>query len=217
MPMLIFETFVLLFGATLLGVALGYLLYEAFGSRLSSTEPDEPWLRHLPPLPAAPALPQAPTLLSPAERTRLLAATEPVAPVAPVAPVPAPEVAPPPTVAPEVVAAAPATVPAAEAPAIAPAAAARARAADAAGLRPEGLASVEEGTHDDLERIKGIGPQNAARLHELGIWRFAQIAAWSHENVAWVGTFLAFPGRIERENWVGQAKAFLAEKSSAEG
>ncbi len=97
--------------------------------------------------------------------------------------------------------------------AIAPVVVDRTAAADAAGTRPAGLAAAEAGAPDDLERVKGIGPQNAARLHDLGVFHFAQIAAWSHENIAWVGTFLAFPGRIEREDWVGQAKAFLAEKA----
>jgi predicted flap endonuclease-1-like 5' DNA nuclease len=212
MPMLIFETFVLLLGATLLGVALGYLLYEAFGSRLSTTEADEPWLRHLPALPVPPTLPPAPALLDDGERARLLASATPsavpqvdaAAPIAVADPAPSAPV-------PEVV-----SSPVA-APAIAPAAAARATAADAVGTRPAGFLAEEAGTPDDLERIKGIGPQNAARLHDLGIWNFTQIAAWSHENIAWVGTFLAFPGRIEREDWVGQAKTFLAEKTSAEG
>ncbi|MCA3629100.1 MAG: hypothetical protein IOC35_02110, partial [Methylobacterium sp.] len=38
------------------------------------------------------------------------------------------------------------------------------------------------------------------------IWHFDQIAGWSAEEVQWVGSYLAFPGRIERENWVEQAR-----------
>ena len=49
---------------------------------------------------------------------------------------------------------------------------------------------------DDLKLIKGVGPQNEKRLHALGIWHFSQIAAWTPENVEWVGGYLAFPGRI---------------------
>lgn len=76
-----------------------------------------------------------------------------------------------------------------------------------AGKRPAGFTAARGGQADDLKLIKGIGPQNEARLHALGIWHFSQIAAWTPDNVEWVGTYLAFPGRIEREDWVAQAAA----------
>jgi predicted flap endonuclease-1-like 5' DNA nuclease len=72
--------------------------------------------------------------------------------------------------------------------------------------KPAGLASPRGGKADDLKRIRGIGKQNEGRLHGLGIWHFDQIAAWSKKEIEWVGHFLAFPGRIEREDWVPQAK-----------
>jgi predicted flap endonuclease-1-like 5' DNA nuclease len=74
------------------------------------------------------------------------------------------------------------------------------------GARPSGLDAPRGGKADDLKRIRGIGKQNEGRLHALGIWHFDQIAAWSKEEVTWVGSYLAFPGRIEREEWVSQAK-----------
>ncbi|MCB1536867.1 MAG: cell envelope biogenesis protein TolA [Rhodoblastus sp.] len=74
-----------------------------------------------------------------------------------------------------------------------------------AGARPLGLAAPKGGGADDLKRIKGIGRQNEERLHNLGVWHFDQIAAWSVENVKWVGSYLAFPGRIDREQWIAQA------------
>ncbi len=79
-----------------------------------------------------------------------------------------------------------------------------------AGARPLGLASARGGAPDDLKLIKGIGKQNEARLHGLGVWHFDQIAAWSHENVKWVGSYLAFPGRIDREEWIRQARELAA-------
>lgn len=85
-----------------------------------------------------------------------------------------------------------------------------AEAAPADGVKPTGLAAPIDGKADDLKRIKGIGKQNEGRLHGLGIWHFNQIAQWSAEEVKWVGAFLAFPGRIEREDWVGQAKILAA-------
>jgi predicted flap endonuclease-1-like 5' DNA nuclease len=75
-----------------------------------------------------------------------------------------------------------------------------------AGRRPGGYVAARAGRADDLKRIKGIGRQNETRLNALGIWHFEQIAAWTPENVAWVGSYLAFPGRIDREEWVAQAK-----------
>jgi predicted flap endonuclease-1-like 5' DNA nuclease len=74
------------------------------------------------------------------------------------------------------------------------------------GQRPLGLSTARDGKPDDLKRIKGIGQQNEGRLHGLGIWHFEQIGAWSAENVKWVGSYLAFPGRIDREKWVSQAR-----------
>lgn len=63
---------------------------------------------------------------------------------------------------------------------------------------------------DDLKQIKGIGRQNEARLNAIDITRFAQIAKWSKKEQADMGDRLAFPGRIEREEWVKQAKVLAA-------
>jgi predicted flap endonuclease-1-like 5' DNA nuclease len=73
------------------------------------------------------------------------------------------------------------------------------------GARPLGLAAARGDTPDNLTLIRGVGRQNERRLHELGIWHFDQIAAWTPENVKWVGSWLAFPGRIDREDWIAQA------------
>ena len=74
------------------------------------------------------------------------------------------------------------------------------------GARPLGLSKPLGGLGDDLKLIKGIGKQNEGVLHGLGIWHFQQIAAWTEEHALWIGSYLAFPGRIEREEWVAQAK-----------
>ncbi len=85
-----------------------------------------------------------------------------------------------------------------------------------AGSRPVGFVTARDGGADDIELIKGVGPQNAERLHKLGIWHFSQIAAWTPENVEWVGGYLAFPGRIEREEWVAQAAALAGTAMQGE-
>ncbi|WP_371134549.1 hypothetical protein [Phreatobacter sp.] len=80
----------------------------------------------------------------------------------------------------------------------------------AQGSKPQGVATPRSGKADELELIRGIGPQNEARLHALGVFHFDQIAAWTPREAQWVGGYLAFPGRIEREDWIGQAKLLAA-------
>ena len=82
-----------------------------------------------------------------------------------------------------------------------------------AGRRPFGLESAV-GEPDNLKKIRGIGPQNERRLHALGIWHFSQIAGWSEDNVKWVGSYLAFAGRIDREKWIAQARDLAAGKDT---
>ena len=59
---------------------------------------------------------------------------------------------------------------------------------------------------DDLKKISGIGRVNEGKLNQLGITSFAQIAAWTPADEARIGDMLAFEGRVEREQWVAQAK-----------
>jgi predicted flap endonuclease-1-like 5' DNA nuclease len=84
-----------------------------------------------------------------------------------------------------------------------------------AGKRPLGLVAPRGGKSDDLKLIRGIGKQNEGRLHGLGIWHFDQIAQWSKDNALWVGSYLAFPGRIEREEWISQANDLASGKETA--
>ncbi len=63
---------------------------------------------------------------------------------------------------------------------------------------------------DDLTRISGVGPKLAATLQDLGVWTYAQIAAFSAEDVAAVDDKLTFKGRIERDDWISQAKLLAA-------
>jgi NADH-quinone oxidoreductase subunit E len=76
--------------------------------------------------------------------------------------------------------------------------------------RPQGIAAAREGRPDNLQRIGGIGPKNERTLHGLGFFHFNQIAAWTQDEVAWVDDHLKFNGRIQREEWIEQAK-LLAE------
>ena len=80
------------------------------------------------------------------------------------------------------------------------------------GEKPALLGGARDGGADDLKKIKGIGKVNEGRLNSFGIWHFDQIAGWGDEEAEWVDNFLTFPGRIGREDWIGQAKKLAAQK-----
>ncbi|MBY6202384.1 NADH-quinone oxidoreductase subunit E [Maritalea mobilis] len=98
-----------------------------------------------------------------------------------------------------------------------PASGAPAAAAEAEGVadrpeeQPELLSGPREGGADDLKRISGVGPKLEGVLNELGFYHFDQIAAWTPEQIAWVDNRLKFKGRIERDDWIAQARALAAE------
>lgn len=75
--------------------------------------------------------------------------------------------------------------------------------------RPDAL-SAPEGAKDDLKRISGVGPKLEGVLNDLGIFHFWQIAKWTDREVAWVDDYLSFKGRIERDQWIDQAKTLAA-------
>ena len=62
------------------------------------------------------------------------------------------------------------------------------------------------GKADDLLVIKGIGPINKRKLNEHGIFHFDQIAAWTRADIVAAEAYLEFDGRIDREDWIGQAR-----------
>lgn len=68
---------------------------------------------------------------------------------------------------------------------------------------------------DDLQLISGVGPKIEGTLHDLGIFTFAQIAAWTPDQREWVDGYLNFKGRIDRDEWAKQADA-LAKGGEAE-
>jgi len=68
---------------------------------------------------------------------------------------------------------------------------------------------------DDLKLIKGVGPAIEKTLHELGIFRFDQIADMSEYDIDRVAKRLkGFRSRIYREDWIGQARDLLSQNLS---
>ena len=72
-----------------------------------------------------------------------------------------------------------------------------------------------DGKADDLKLISGVGPKLEKTLNGLGFWHFSQIASWKKSDVKVVDDELSFKGRIERDDWIRQAKA-LAKGGEAE-
>lgn len=64
--------------------------------------------------------------------------------------------------------------------------------------------------HDDLKKIKGIGPVMERTLNELGVTTFRQLAEFTQRDIDQVSEAIgAFPGRIERDDWVGKARQIV--------
>ncbi|WP_114966779.1 NADH:ubiquinone oxidoreductase [Alkalilacustris brevis] len=76
---------------------------------------------------------------------------------------------------------------------------------------PAVLDAPRGGAADDLKKIKGLGPKLEEKLNALGIWHYDQIAGWTGAQVAWADEQLGARGRIERDDWVGQARELANE------
>ena len=95
----------------------------------------------------------------------------------------------------------------------------RAKAASAASAPATGAAggttpayaatAPASGGGDDLTKIKGIGQVLKGKLNRLGITTFKQISEFTEADIERVNAELDFPGRIERERWVEQARDFV--------
>jgi len=65
---------------------------------------------------------------------------------------------------------------------------------------------------DDVKLIGGVGPALEKKLAAAGVTSLKQIAEFTAEDIARIDEELSFKGRIEREEWVQQAKDLLAGK-----
>lgn len=70
-----------------------------------------------------------------------------------------------------------------------------------------GLKSASAHDKDDLKKIGGVGPFIEEKLNRIGIYTFEQIASMTTEQAGKINEAIEFfPGRIQRDDWVGQAK-----------
>jgi predicted flap endonuclease-1-like 5' DNA nuclease len=77
----------------------------------------------------------------------------------------------------------------------------------------ERIGYATEEDSDNLKQITGIGNNVARKLNYLGIYNFQQIANLTPEDMVKVNEAIEFfPGRILKDNWVGQAKKLLGKR-----
>lgn len=74
----------------------------------------------------------------------------------------------------------------------------------------------QKGEADDLTKIDGIDELLAARLKQINCVKFEQVANLSDEEIANIDELLTLNGRIENEDWVGQAQKLLTEATVEE-
>ena len=68
-----------------------------------------------------------------------------------------------------------------------------------------------EGKADDLKKISGVGPALEKKLNEFGIYHYRQVAGLTKDEIAEIDEALNFKGRIERDDWLAQAKSLMSE------
>lgn len=74
-----------------------------------------------------------------------------------------------------------------------------------------GKATIEE--KDNLQMISGIGPFIEERLHAIDIYSFKQISKFTAKDIEKINVAIEyFAGRIERDEWVAQAKELVQDE-----
>ncbi len=76
------------------------------------------------------------------------------------------------------------------------------------GAAPANLLKAAQGDKDDLKKISGVGPKLEGVLNEIGVFHFWQVAEWGPAEIEYMDDRLSFKGRIERDDWIKQAKEF---------
>lgn len=92
------------------------------------------------------------------------------------------------------------------------------RGKDKAAPAAEGFKGFKrpKGEVDDLTRLSGVDADLAQKLNKLGVIQYGQIAELSDEEIAYLDATLELDGAIERDDWIAQARALVAEASAAE-
>ena len=83
------------------------------------------------------------------------------------------------------------------------------KASEQAATKQAATPKAAAGKADKLTRINGIGPVMENKLLALGITSFRQIAELDEALKASIEEQLNIGGRIDRENWINQAKQLV--------
>jgi predicted flap endonuclease-1-like 5' DNA nuclease len=79
------------------------------------------------------------------------------------------------------------------------------------------VAASTVNSKDDLTLINGIGPFIEKKLNDIGFYTYNDVARWTTEDIERITAQIQFfPGRIQQDNWVGQAAALLQRKNEGE-
>ena len=79
----------------------------------------------------------------------------------------------------------------------------------------ESIGLADEKTKDDLTKINGVGSFIEKKLNSIGIYNYLQISKLSKEEIETLTDLIQFfPGRIERDDWTGQAKQLLEDQKA---
>ncbi len=201
---------------TLLGVLLSLTVCRPQTAAADLASMDKPAVRYAEQAAERRAAPAS----APASATAPTSASAPASAAAPVMRAPAPEAEEPAKAAPTPAPAAktaPTPAPAAKTtPAPAPKATPAAKTApavsssDVPGRTTNMLSAPRAGGADDLKLIGGVGPKLEQTLNELGVYHFDQVANFDKDDIAWVDGNLRFKGRIERDDWMSQARILAA-------
>lgn len=68
------------------------------------------------------------------------------------------------------------------------------------------LGEANDTIKNDLKLISGVGPKYEETLNSIGIFTFEQVSKMTPETIQAIEEVTNyFPGRIERDDWIGQA------------
>jgi large subunit ribosomal protein L19 len=73
-----------------------------------------------------------------------------------------------------------------------------------------------KGEPDDLKLITGVSADLESQLRKYNVLKYEQIAAFSDDDIANLDEALKLDGRVEKDDWVGQAQRLMTEAAAAE-
>lgn len=86
---------------------------------------------------------------------------------------------------------------------------------DALKIIPEDKSALDK---DDLTMIEGIGTFIEQKLNEIDIYNYEQISRLTPAEIERITQQIGyFPGRIQKDDWVGQAYSLMTDKQNKKG